>query len=455
MTKTLKRYINPLFFLVLFSAFVIFVVIARNNVPRGERPNIVWIVIDALRADHLGCYGYGRDTSSFIDGFAGKGILFEHAFSQESYTQASVASFFTSTYPWVNKVLYDKPMIDVLDPAFVTIAEILKEAGYDTAAFVFNPHLKAIFNFGQGFDLYSDGGKGLKVVLRDPGSHETAKKISAKVKRYLERTGGKRPVFLYLHYRDVHGPYMPPPPYDSVFPGPDSAYDGEIRYADNSIRALFTLLKGYGIDNRNSVIIVTADHGEEFYDDPPPDKRSPGGHGRTLYNELIHVPLIMSIPGLPAGKRIGAYVGLIDIAPTLCDILKIDRKRYGRFQGMTLLPVINGEDDGHRPVYGGGKYGRGFVIRGGYKYYIDLKNKTASCMRPADNDNVMREELYDMNADFNEVMDLSGARPDIVSELRKELEAFIKGSPVYGGLAASVWPDARTEEELRSLGYLQ
>ena len=123
-------------------------------------PNVVWITIDALRADHLGCYGYEKKTSPFIDGLAANGILFRWAYSQESYTHASVPSFFTSTYAFQHRSLYDHPKIDRLDPGFLTVAEVLKNAGYRTAAFVFNPHLYAKYRFDQGFDLYADHKEG-------------------------------------------------------------------------------------------------------------------------------------------------------------------------------------------------------------------------------------------------------------------------------------------------------
>lgn len=149
-----------------------------------DKLNVVWITVDALRADHLGCYGYEKNTSPFINRFAAEGVLFKNAFSQESYTQASVPSFFTSTYPPVHQVLYDKPTIDILDSSFITIAEVLKENGYDTAAFVFNPHLKAVFNFGQGFDVYDDNKEGFNESLPRYAAFETAGKMFEKVKKY-------------------------------------------------------------------------------------------------------------------------------------------------------------------------------------------------------------------------------------------------------------------------------
>lgn len=475
MTKTLKRLIEFSFLLLIFLAVGFFCAIIKVNAAQEKKLNIIWIVVDALRADHVGCYGYERHTSPFIDEFANKNILFKYAFSQESYTQASVASFFTSTYPWVNKVLYDEPTIDVLASHFITIAEILKKANYNTAAFVFNPHLKAKFNFGQGFDLYDYKKERFSESLPKYEAFETAKKIFDKVKHYLERIKNKHPVFLYLHYRDVHGPYIPPPPYDKVFhvskvpalrieemqtekyevASMICMYDGEILYTDDYIKKTLRMLEEHHINRMNSIIIITADHGEEFHDYHP---LYPGslGHNRTLYNELTHVPLIMSIPGIcPEKRTIDTYVGLIDILPTICDILKIDWRKYGQFQGRSLLPVIKGIDKNPSVIYGGGRYGRGFVIEDGYKYYIDTQDKTHSCKRPLNNDHIMREELYDLKADFNETKDLLSEKPTIALKLKKKLELLIKESSPNTWSGKSVELDTQTKEELKSLGYLQ
>jgi arylsulfatase A-like enzyme len=475
MTKTLKRLIEFSFLLLIFLALGFFCAIIKINTSQEKKLNIIWIVVDALRADHLSCYGYERHTSPFIDEFANKNILFKYAFSQESYTQASVASFFTSTYPWGHKVLYDEPTIDILDPRFITIAEILKEANYNTAAFVFNPHLKAEFNFGQGFDLYDSKEENFSESLPKYEAYETAKKIFDKVKHYLEGIKNKNPVFLYLHYRDVHTPYAPPPPYDKIFPvskvhalrmekmqteknrveSEICMYDGEIRYTDDYIKKTLRMLEEHHINRMNSIIIITADHGEEFCDSHPPDPGD-GGHGRTLYNEQVQVPLIMSIPGVcPQKKTIDTYVGLIDIIPTICDILRIDWRKYGQFQGRSLLPVIKGIDKNSSVIYGGGKYGRGFVIEDGYKYYVDTQYKTDRCERPFNNDHIMHEELYDLKTDFNETKDLLNEKPTIALKLKKKLELCIKESSSNMGTGKSAELDAQTKEELKSLGYLQ
>jgi arylsulfatase A-like enzyme len=474
-------------FLVLLNGGII--VDNRARVPEG--PNIVWILIDALRADHLGCYGYEKDTSPFMDAFARENIRFTYALSQESYTHASVPSYFTSTYPLFNKVLYDYPVYDVLDSRFVTVAEALRNANYNTAAFVFNPHLKAKFNYGQGFDLYDDHDQGFDTSLPPNETYETAGKIYKKTERYLARHS-QRPVFLYLHYRDVHEPYVPPPPYHALFLPPDitpvidmvsgmrrkkedvalhmSQYDGEIRYTDDYLKKTLAMLERYGIRAENSIILITADHGEEFMDYHPGD---PGGwtHGRTLYSEQTRVPLIISLPDARYKKQvIDTPVELVDVVPTLLDLLGMEYEAYNQFQGRSLLPLLEkraiGDDavairgSGIIPAaYSGGNHGRGMVMKGGYAYYFyDTGSKEEEFYvheRPGSQYRyIYEEELYHIAADPHETRNVIDEEKDVALELRREMqrrqEMCVSGMP-----AASGTIDRQTREQLKSLGYLQ
>lgn len=450
-----------------------------------NKPNVVWILIDALRADHLGCYGYKKKTSPFIDNFADQSILFENAFSQESYTLASTPSYFTSTYPSVHNVLYFRPESDVLDPRFITIAEVLKNANYKTAAFVFNPSLKAELNIGQGFDLYDDNKKGNFRYFPVHECEETAKKIHEKVDLFL-KSNKKRPMFLYLHYRDVHEPYFPPPPYHKLFLPPNvepvvdvlyrkhiytgrllkkehvdlviSQYDGEIRYTEFYIKKTMKMLENYDINKDNSIIIVTADHGEEFLDYHPGD---PGGgsHGRTLYREQIHVPLIISIPGIsPKRKRIYRSVMLIDIVPTILDALKIKWRKYDQFLGNSLLPLIAKGSATSRAIYSGGNHGRGIVIDGNWKYYRynEIYKEGKTLKRYINNFNekpIFIEELYNIDRDPQETINVISKENTKALKLREKL---IESKVILNirKNARSTKLDDVTKEQLKSLGYL-
>jgi len=457
-------------------------------------PHMVWIVIDTLRADHLGCYGYEHDTSPWIDGLAARGVRFARALSQESYTLASVASFFTSTYPVVHGVLYDEPAIDVLPSGAPTVAEVLADRGYATAAFVFNPHLQARFRFDQGFEVYDDS-IDRDLFGPDPRTYEqydTAQRMERKVRAYLERRvaeGDERPLALYLHYRDVHGPYVPPPPYHEMFaprdwsdaqralalravsrresePAPPAVadvdfrkalYDGEIRYTDEHLARLFELLASHGLPEDELVVVLTADHGEEFQDRHPAD---PGGwnHGRTLYVEQVHVPLIVRAPGASPGLVVEQPVELLDIGPTLVDLAGAPGDVPLPFQGRSLLPLLRGRELPARPVFSGGNHGRGLVVAGDLAYYRsheatrrggdDHARRPDSVAAPGD----YGVQLFDLEADPQQRTDLSRTGAAQLTPLAYLLDQWLEQGG--GGSQESASLDPETAAALRALGYL-
>ncbi|NQT90756.1 MAG: sulfatase [Candidatus Omnitrophica bacterium] len=464
-------------------------VIIYDNTAIPDKPNVVWFLIDALRADHLGCYGYEKDTSPFIDKFASESALFTNAVSQESYTLASVSSYLTSTYPATNRVLYLRPHFDRLSPAFITLAEVLRDKGYSTAAFISNAHLSSRFNIGQGFDLYDDR-------IRAPGKARlpllercnSARMIFKRLKSYL--AGHKRrPAFIYLHYMDVHSPYIPPPPYDKMFLEKKqdlsmrghcvnvnalekidrriqeraldlliSQYDGEIGHTSDYIEKTLAMLKGYGIDEMNSIIIITADHGEEFLDRHPGD---PGGlqHGRTLYQEQIHVPLIISFPDKEgAGKRIGPYVELVDIVPTALDAVDIDWRKFGQFQGRSLLPLLRGDNAFARSPYSGGNHGRGMIINGRWKFLnddIDVRGDRQNIYKRPSKDYkpALEDELYNIKTDPHEKKDLIKKKRAVARESKGELlgieERYSSEKEAPRGTLGK-----KARQRLKALGYL-
>ena len=451
---------------------------ATGRAPRTPaRHNVVWITIDALRADHLGFHGYARKTSPFLDSLASGAVVFERAISQESYTQASVPSFFTSTYPRQHGVLYDNPEIDVLRPDALTIAEILHQRGYATAAFVFNPHLHRKYGFDQGFEIYDD----YDIREESAGSEplfehmETARKIDERVVHYLAHQP-RRPVFLYLHYFDVHEPYTPPPPFYAVFlpqgiaPLPDllevrhfskrrdlevlvSQYDGEILYTDTWLRTTFDRLARNGLVRDNTVFVISSDHGEEF-NDPHPDDRGGFSHGRTLHLEQIHVPLLLLVPRLPP-RRVGSWVELTDVAPTLLAALGIDPKDLPSLEGHSLLDLARGAGTPRPFVYSGGSHGRATLIAGDWKlerYSEKIRGhrKAAFARHPAEHER--SEMLFHLARDPREREDLLPLEPREAERLRRLLaEREVQLAPAR---ADSLQLDAETRKQLEALGYL-
>jgi len=363
-----------------------------------KKPNVLLITIDSLRADHIGCLGYPKNTTPNIDALAKDGVIFSQAIATGNCTSLSFPSILTSTYPLEYKDCAVYLFNHKLSRNRKMISEILKEEGYTTAAFHSTPLLSEYYGYNRGFDIFEDLGTDI-VVLQRAGELKTIKKhlkdllkkvkvikklffheelknffylkfrtiqcpykradlITKKALHFLETT--KNNFFLWIHYMDVHHPYNPPKKYlkkietihisrrdvlrfwniEKLSPSALSKtdlqiirdlYDGEIHFMDDAISVIISQLERIGA-YENTLIIITADHGDEF-----------GEHGNfshycKLYDELIHVPLIMKGPGIPADTVIDHPVSLLDIAPTIVDYLGLDK--VSKFQGESLLPLI-------------------------------------------------------------------------------------------------------------------
>lgn len=324
----------------------------------SDRPlNVVVIGLDTLRPDHLGCYGYGRDTSPRIDRLAREGVLFENAVSQAPWTHPSFATVFTSLYPTQHGAT---TVGTRMSTSFPTLAGILKDRGYATGAIVNAPSLSPEFGVSRGFDDYD--------FLR-PWHERDATQVTRLALEWIDRHTDT-PFFIFVHYFDPHLPYAPAAPYDTLFDpayaGPLGSsfnigrsggdredriteieswsaadrehivalYNGEIGFADKAVGSLVD-----GIGERNlrdkTLIIFLSDHGEEFFDHGGLD------HGHSLYGELIKVPLVLSLPGrLPADHRVSGPVRLLDVTPTVLEMLDLPRPAH--FEGVSLKPLMDG-----------------------------------------------------------------------------------------------------------------
>jgi len=294
------------------------------------QPNIIIIMIDALRKDHLSCYGYYRNTSPKIDEFAEDAIQFENTVSTCSWTSPSIASLFTSLYVSGHGLMtHSQKSTDILDLQFETLAEVLKKNGYMTSAFIANRWIREEFNYHQGFDTFEQVGGDIP--------RPSAAAVKEKAVAWLKNKA-KQPFFAYIHFMDVHGPYYPPYPYNTFFTSQNkreltlqeytklrylkyegqrdlnfyiNQYDGEIRYCDYNIGKIIQYLKEADLYD-DSIIILTSDHGEAFFEHGECD------HGFTLYNEEIRVPLIIRFPS-SADSSINDRINpqLIDIGVTI------------------------------------------------------------------------------------------------------------------------------------------
>ncbi len=335
------------------------------------RPNLLLVLIDTLRADHVGAYGYERDTTPVIDELARGGLRFEFAMSQASSTLPSLMSLFTSRHPPdVAASGVERGPGMALAAAETTLAERLRAAGYATASVATNPYTyDRIFGLMQGFDEQA-------FALSAPASWVVDRALE-QIDAFLAAPSG-RPFFLYLHLMDVHAPYAPPAPFDRLFydtagaleePAdretvneagtalPDATatpagrretiarYDGALRFADAQIGRLLEQLADRGLRD-TTVIVIASDHGEDFWDRVALERRldlhshgQPGrygvGHGHTVFRELVSVPLILNGPGIRPGVAPGPVRNL-DLAPTLLRLAGVTADA-SEWQGVDLL----------------------------------------------------------------------------------------------------------------------
>ncbi|MDP8222059.1 MAG: sulfatase [Candidatus Lernaella stagnicola] len=316
-------------------------VLSPSALTAGEasRPNIILVSIDTVRADHVSAYGYERSTTPNIDALAKRGVLFEKAISQSSWTLPAHASMLTGKYP----VEHDCTAVEgtVLQARETTVAELLADAGYRTIGITSSHFVSGIYGLDQGFETFA---------FRQT---DAAKLVDAAIAQ-LRRTDD-RPFFLFLHLFDPHDPYTPPEEYaelylsrgeleevsgnlnhDMLKNGPHAfstrqleilkgRYDAEIRYSDNELGRLLDELRRAGMD-RQTAIIVTSDHGESF------NEHGIMAHGTSLYTEELHVPLVIKPPQeLSEGKRVGGLVeASVTIAPTILEFAGVSHDIAGR-----------------------------------------------------------------------------------------------------------------------------
>jgi len=313
-------------------------------------PNVLFISIDTLRSDHLGCYGYNRQTSPNIDKLAKSGAVFDNMMSTSCWTLPSHASMFTGTYP-AHHGLQDDGV--KLDPDIPTLAEFFRNQGYYTMAVVSHIYVSSVFGLDRGFDEFDDS------LIKDGTTNPIAGQVVDRFLMLAEKTKPNK-FFGFIHFFDPHLDYLPPPPFNTKFTDPDydgdvdgtmatllkyfykskympeadrkkaiALYDGEIAYVDSEVGRLINKLKKLGMMN-NTVVIVTSDHGEEF------KEHGQLGHARTLYEEQTHVPLIISgHPKFPAKTHRKELVSTCDLAPTLLDLIGL--KKTDIFQGVSVL----------------------------------------------------------------------------------------------------------------------
>ena len=415
------------------------------------RPNIVLYVVDTVRADRLGVYGYGKPTSPRLDAFAEDAVLFENAYAQSSWTRPAVASLFTGLLPPAHRTVGRR---SVLPEDATTLAEILAANGYEGLGLVRNPNVGRAFGFAQGFTRFRSEDRERDETMLD------------RVRLWLdERQGAEEPFFLFLHAIDPHGPYDPAPEFEEMFeaggapahyrtvryllglnrgevePEPETAdalsrlYDAEVAQNDRAFGELLDELEDRGLVEDTAVIYLS-DHGEEFAE------HGRWEHGLSLYEEVLRVPLVMRLPGVPP-RRVEEPAQHVDVLPTLLAYLGIEAPPTdgrdllaARRRGDPPLDVYTHLDvDGHRAAA---------VIRGRFK--LVLPQSPSQGTAPM---------LFDLDADPGELEDLAADRPDIVERMLGLLaERNLAGEIVSAEEIEDDQLDEDVRRRLRALGYV-
>jgi len=422
-------------------------------------PNIIVIAVETLRAGHLGCYGYQRNTTPHIDALAQDSILFENAISVSSFTYPALSAFFTSQFP---TVLGTTDFHVKLNNKFFTLAEFLKNNCYATAAFVANPSLNKKIGVNQGFGIY-------KMIS---GLGYGSSKVTDAAARFI-RKNKKKPFFLFLFYFDPHHPYSLREEYN-YYPSYKGAlksdtpisqyeyeknkekrealtdddikfllscYDSEIRYTDEQVGTLLNNLKTSGIYD-NSIIILLGDHGEEFMD------HGGMGHGHVLYQEIIHVPLIIKLAlQQQKGKRISQRISLIDAMPSLAGLLKITVPPLAGLEGRQwdLEKIEHLNEEAVYSDHSDEKHSYCIIFKG-LKLLVNRQKDGAF-------------ELYDLNRDpwereniYGSAMEGMDALKDMLFGWRKHIET--KKTSMVDSREKIIYNE-KEKQQLRALGYLQ
>ena len=413
--------------------------------------NVLVYLVDTARADKFQPWNpKTRVKTPGLSSFAKSAAVFDHAHTQENWTKPSVATLLTGLLPWQHTATSD----DAVVPRSVTmLSETLRDSGFYTGAFIANGYVSGKFGFRQGWNTFRN-------YIRE-GRRTQARFVATDVLDWLDKRPHDKRFFLYVHTIDPHVPYIPPPdllklydpsPYDgpidfredrellekikrgSIKPNKrdkrrlEALYDGELSYHDVHFASIIDALKKRKL-HRDTVVVFTSDHGEEMFD------HDSVGHGHSQYEELLHIPYVIRIPGIDAG-HVGYPVGLVDVVPTVLDAL--DQTPPSNMAGTSLLPLMRGVlPDAPKFVVSGFKDGWRTVQTKRYKLIQRTENKAM---------------LFDLKTDPDEQSPIED-RPRLLRYMRGLMGlALSKVTPKVQSKTTTI--DASTEAQLRALGYV-
>jgi arylsulfatase A-like enzyme/Flp pilus assembly protein TadD len=423
----------------------------RSSKP--QRPNILLITVDTLRADRVGCYGYTGGTTPNVDALAKEGVVFERAVAQVPLTWPSHASILTGTYPFHNRVqdFTGQP----LSEQFRTLAESLKANGYATGAVVSSFVLDRSWGLARGFDDYDDAFSGQDFLQKDLalverradqsvdhalGWLESHTSQSAQAGKPAEAS---QPFFLWLHLYDPHSPYDPPEPYRSRFER--KPYEGEIAYADSQLGRLVEWLRGApGNLYDRTMIVVLSDHGESL------GEHGEKEHGFFVYDSTVRVPLIIKPARHSeiAPQRVAPAVETIQLAPTVLELAGVADAIEKQFQAATLVPLMTGKStSAARAAYSETMYPASSF---GWSPLRGVENARYHYIEAP------KAELYDLDSDPQEKANVTEKNANVAARMAAELNQLLAKYPPpaqgAGGNGSGANPEVL--EKLRSLGYV-
>ena len=449
--------------------------------------NVLLITIDTCRADKLSCYGFGKQTSPNIDRLAEQGFIFDYAFSASNWTKPATASLFTSLYPGTHQT---NTLVEKIPSSLLCLPEYFQEAGYHTAVFSANANVTPDFGFDRGVDFFYETMKWSMIhfsslfvrlsrlspyleqklagyrLMRNGDDSEVRSDyiLYERFDEWLEQIKGEK-FFANLHFNAPHASYNPPSEYDVFADDPTvpvrreeperrtrlpenqhrrilSLYYGEIFYVDDLIGKVIQSLKQAGVFDR-TILVITADHGEEFFD------HQSWGHAHTMFNELLHIPLIFHIPGhRGAPARIQNHVSIVDIGPTLLSLVGL--RGGSRLDGKDLSPLCGGSpEDVHDFIFSESltspkdRISRYAVIGKDFKYieYNYGPKKVGS--------------FFNLNADFQEKNRLRIYQVPDHEALKEHLAVMKQQALSKQSGSEKIRLSREREEQLKALGYVQ
>jgi arylsulfatase A-like enzyme/tetratricopeptide (TPR) repeat protein len=403
-----------------------------------EKPNIVLVTLDTTRADHLGSYGYPGARTPNLDSLARRGALFEQAATTSPLTQPAHSSILTGMYPTYHGVRVNGST--ALGASQVTLAEVLQEKGYETAAFIGAFVLDGRWGLNQGFGVYDDAFDLGKYKHLDLGSVQRPGNLVLDAALGWMESHKQAPFFAWIHLYDPHTPYEPPEPLRSELGGRGLAglYDGEIAFADQQVGRCVSWLKANGLEER-TVVVVVGDHGEGL------GSHGEGTHGYFVYDYALHVPLIVAAPFRElGGVRVASQVSTVDVFPTLLTLVGIEPP--GHVQGHSLLGAMLRPRE-ERSSYA---YGESMTpsLQYGWAALQSLRTPRFKLIQAP------RPELYDLVADPGETTNVIARHGVVAEEMRLRLERLVSETSRGAPEPEAADLDKDTLESLAALGYV-